>query len=75
LGDNIDLTKLTKTGDLAELKQMLAIETKKHNDLLTQGKSELHKDFIETGFGKKKVGNNNSNKVFDYKNLLKDDSD
>jgi hypothetical protein len=69
MGENIDLTKLTKTGDLGELKQMLALETKKHQDQLPS-----HKNFIETGTTKKKTGNN-SNKQWDYKNLVPDDSD
>lgn len=76
LGENIDLTKLTKTGDLAELKAMLALETKKQNDKLTGGKTDMHKNYIETGAGPKKVGNNNSNKMWDYKNLIQEgDSD
>ena len=75
MGNNIDLTKLTKTGDLNELKQRLAIETKKTHDLLTEGKTEMHLNYIASGGGKVKKGNN-SNKVWDYKNIdLKDDSD
>jgi hypothetical protein len=45
MGENIDLTKLTKTGDLAELKQMLGLEVKKHNDGLLAGKPEMSKNF------------------------------
>jgi hypothetical protein len=75
MGDNIDLTKLTKTGDLGELKQRLAVESKKMHDMLTEGKTDMHSNYIATGGGKVKTGNN-SNKVWDYKNLnLKGDSD
>lgn len=75
MGENIDLTKLTKNGDLGELKQMLAKETKKMHDMLTEGKTEMHVNFIATGGGKVKKGNN-SNKMWDYKDLIKDqDSD
>ena len=48
-GQAIDLKKLTKNGDIAELKAMLAQETKKHNDKVNQGKTEKHKNFIATG--------------------------
>ena len=76
MGENIDLTKLTKTGDLAELKQMLGLEVKKHNDKLTQDKPNMNKNYIETGGGgKRKVGGNNSNKMWDYRDMIKDDSD
>lgn len=75
MGENIDLTKLTKTGNLEELKNMLAVETKKMHDMLTEGKSEMHVNYIATGGGKKKTGNN-SNKIWDYKHLnLKDGDD
>lgn len=74
MGENIDLTKLTKTGDLAELKQMLGQEVKKHNDKLLNGKTGMHKNYIETGTVKKK-GGNNSNKMWDYRDMIAGDSD
>ena len=55
---------------------MLGQEVKKHNDKLTHGKTEMHKNYIETGGGgKRKQGGNNSNKMWDYRDLIKDDSD
>ena len=74
MGENIDLSKLTKTGDLAELKQMLGQEVKKHNDKLTKGKTGMHTNYIETGTGKKK-GGNNSNKMWDFRDMIAGDSD
>jgi len=71
------LSKLTKTGDLGELKQMLGLEMKKQHDQLTNGKTGMNTNYVQTGGGgKKKVGGNNSNKMWDFKDLIKDaDSD
>ena len=73
----MDLTKLTKTGDLGELKKMLGLEMKKQHDMLTDGKTTQHTNYVQTGGGgKKKIGGNNSNKMWDFKDMIKDaDSD
>ena len=58
---------------------MLNTQIKKHNDQITGGKLDKHKDYIQTGGGNKRknVGarriGNNSNKIYDYRDLIKDD--
>ena len=69
-GQQIDLKKLTSSGDIADLKNMLALQSKKHRETENDGKTEKHKDYIETGgghksknFGKRRGVGNNSNKM------------
>lgn len=50
---------------------------KKQHDMLTDGKTTQHTNYVQTGGGgKKKIGGNNSNKMWDFKDMIKDaDSD
>ena len=63
----LDINKVIQTSDIAQLKQMLAVETKKMSE---------SKTYVATGGGSKhKVKGVNSNKLIDYQKFINDDSD
>ena len=68
-GQPLDINKITKGGDLSELKAMLAVESRKESD-------GAHKSYVQTGGGQKRknVGargiGNNSNKLDDYRQFF-----
>ena len=67
-GDNIDINEFLKGQSVPELKAMLTKESKK----MEQMSHKLH--YEKTGAAKK-IGKNNSNKVWDFKDMMEGESD
>jgi len=73
-GQELDLNKVARGADVAELKTYLATADRNNT-------AASHKNYVETGGGQKKknVGargiGNNSNKLMDYKQFFVDEED